>query len=437
MRRLGIVEFVMSAGGVERVLRGLARAFLEIPEARDWDVTLLLSRYNSAHHRCEWPAELTGPNLHVEWLGEGTAMGRFVDPLAHAQGIGGLRFTRLPAYVAARAGRLLGPGWWRAWVGDPRALIRQASDRFDVLYFTYPFGIDVPEMTAPVVTTPQDFNFKFFLPEGSWVRKLQERRTRRWLDRSDRLLLSSHAVEAELRRFYPQHLAKSEVVHLGIDTEAQVPAPAEVDAFRERQRLPATFALVSGWVAPHKNQVAVVEAMKHLRERGIDLPVVFVGPNTAELAGGPAAGLIAGYPAKVRAALAAGGFVAGKHFHALGYVSDADIRCLQRAATVQVVPSLYEGFGLPGLEAMRAGLPVLLSTIPPFQEQNELLGGVVRLFDPADAVALARELEWVVGHREEAAATARLLQEHVAEAYDWRKTARAYLKAFGEMAARP
>ena len=48
VKRLAIVEYLMSAGGVERVLRGLARAFLDIPEARSWDITFLLARYTSA-----------------------------------------------------------------------------------------------------------------------------------------------------------------------------------------------------------------------------------------------------------------------------------------------------------------------------------------------------------------------------------------------------
>jgi glycosyltransferase involved in cell wall biosynthesis len=429
MKRLAVVEYLMSAGGVERVLRGLARSFLRIPEARDWDITFLLSRYGSTHALTEWPAELTGPNLHVEWIGQQHRLSRALDPLAHAQGIGGLRATRIPLYLATRAVRSAGPLWWRAQLGDPFALISQASERFDLLYFTYPFWMDVPPLKAPVVTTPQDFNFKHFLEEGSRARRIQERSTRAWLDRSDRLLLSSEAVHEELRRFYPEHEGKAEVVHLGIDVGRAPPAADDLERVRRAHALPPRFVLVTGWVMPHKNQLAVVRALSQLRSEGLELPVVFAGPNTAALA--PSSpGLTRSYVDDVRDALRDAGFAAGRDYFALGYVSDADIQALYRMATVFVCPSFYEGFGLAGLEAMLAGCPVLLSAIPPFEEQNRVLGGIVPLFDPKDPATLAAALARLASDPAAARARAQAAAARLADAYDWDKTARAYLAAF-------
>lgn len=429
MKSLAVVEYLMSAGGVERVLRGLARSFLRIPEARAWDITFLLSRYTSAHTRAGWPAELTGPNVRVEWLGDGSRVARAVDALAHAQGLGGLRATRTPLYLATRALRSVGPLRWRARLGDPFALISEASERFDVLYFHYPFWMGVPPMKAPVVTTPADFNFKHFLPEGTRARRAQERSTRAWLDRSDRLLLSSHAVLDELGRFYPEHVAKAEVVHLGVDVGRAPPGADELERVRRRHGLPDRFVLVTGWVMSHKNQLAVVEAMARLRERGQGLPIVFAGPNTAALSA-PSPALARTYVDDVRDALARGGFTAGRDFLALGYVTDAEIQALYRLATAFVCPSFYEGFGLPGLEAMLAGCPVALSAIPPFEEQRRVLGGVVPLFDPADPAALAEVIAGIAARPAEARERARIAAERVPAAYDWDRTARAYLAAF-------
>ena len=238
MRRLAIVDFVMSAGGVERVLRGLARAFLELPEAKGWNITFLLSRFNSAHHRCEWPKELSGPNVRVEWLGEHNAVSRALDPIAHAQGVLGWRASRLPTFAAAKVARLVGPLRWRALLGDPFALIAAASARFDVMYFPYPFWMGVPPIDIPVATTPQDFNFKFFQKPGTFARWMLERSTRAWLQRADRVLLSSHAVEAELREFYPEHAAKAQVIHLGIDVDRPAPSAEQIEAVRAARRLP-------------------------------------------------------------------------------------------------------------------------------------------------------------------------------------------------------
>lgn len=435
VKRLAVVEYLMSAGGVERVLRGLARAFLELPEARAWDITFLLSRYTSARQLAEWPPELTGPGLRVEWLGQHSAPSRALDPLAHLQGVAGIRASRIPGWAAATAARRVGPEAWRAWLGDPAALISQASRRFDLLYFPYPFQMPAPPMDAPVVTTPQDFNFKFFLPERSIRRRLEERATRSWLARADRVLLTSHAVEAELRRFYPEHAAKARVVHLGLDLDRPAPAPEALAAVRRARGLPERFALVTGWVVPHKNQRVVVEAAARLRARGLALPLVFVGPNSAHLGDGPAPGFRTPYVEAVRGALRAAGLRLGQDYLALGYVSDAEVQVLLRLATVFVCPSTYEGFGLPGLEAMRARCPVILSAIPPFEEQARLLGGAIPTFDPARPEALADRLAEVLTDPGAATATAARLAGRVGEVYDWRRTARAYLAEFDGLLA--
>ena len=433
MRRLAIVEYVMSAGGLERVLRGLAGAFLEIPEARNWDITFLLARYNSAYHRCEWPAELTGPNLRVEWLGEGSVASRFVDPLARGQGLWGLPFSKPGGFVVAQWARSAGPEAWRAWLGDPRALIARASARFDLLCFPYPVALGVPDVAVPVVTTPQDFNFKHLLAENDPWRRREEKVTRPWLARSDRILLTTESVREELRSFYPEFAEKAGVVRLGVNVQAATPDRAALESFRQSRGIPPEFVLMTGWVMEHKNHLAVIDALVRLRQRGRSIPVVFVGPNALHLRESREVGFPQGYAGRVRSALREAGFEHGRDFHVLGFVSDEDVRSLQGLATVFVLPSLYEGFGLPSLEALQAGCPTVVSSIPPLDEQNRMLGGVLRTFDPHDPAALADQIAWVLDHRDEARAEARRAGERVTEVYDWRKTARAYLTHFEEV----
>jgi glycosyltransferase involved in cell wall biosynthesis len=426
-KRLAIVEFTMSAGGVERVLKGLAGALLEIPEARDWDITFLLSRYNSAHKRVEWPAELSGPRLHVEWMGEENPVSRAIDPLAHAQGLLGLSFTRIPGYVAARTLWKVGPASLRAALGDRRALISQASRRFDAMLFTYPFWMGAPPLHCPVLSSPSDFNFKYFLPEGSFRRRIHEKALRSWLERSDRLLVYGQAMADEVGRFYPEFANRTFPVPLGVTTGRPDPSPAALAAFRRERALPDRFALVTGWITPHKNPLVVIQAVAELRRRGVDLPVVFVGPNATELSDGAPAGFNAAYVESVRAAMREGGLVHGRDVHTLGYVRDDELEMLFHLAAVYVFPTLYEGFGLPSLEATRAGCPAVVSSIPPLLEQDQVLGGVYRLFEPRDASALADHLVWVLDHVNETRAASQAAASRVAEHYDWRSTARSYL----------
>ncbi|HQR30363.1 MAG TPA: glycosyltransferase family 1 protein, partial [Anaeromyxobacteraceae bacterium] len=404
-RRLAVVEFTMSAGGVERVLKGLARAFLEIPEARDWEITFLLSRYTSAHRPVSWPEALHGPRVRVEWLGESNPVSRALRPFAHAQGIPGLPFTRIPGYVAARTLWRVGPSWMRAALGEHRALIQRAGDRFDAMYLHYPFWMKPPPIRCPVLTTPTDFNFKHFLPADSLRRRVHEAAFSAWLDRSDRLLVSSHAMDDELRHFYPQHAGKARVVHLGVDTGVPAPTATALAACRERLGLPDRFALLTGWVTPHKNTLVVVEALGLLRKRGIDLPLVLVGPNAADLADGARPTFEPEYLARIRGAMQASGLRQGRDLLLPGYVPDDDLRCLFHLATAFVFPTRYEGFGLPSLEATLAGCPTVASSIPALVEQDRILGGAYRIFDPDDPAELADALASVLA--DEAAARER------------------------------
>ena len=440
-RRLAIVEFTMSAGGVERVLKGLAGGILSIPEAAGWDVTLLLSRYSSAHRRVEWPAELTGPRLRVEWLGEHNPVSRAIDPIAHAQGVLGIRATRVPGYLAGRLLRRLGPRPLRLALGDPGTLISQASERFDAMYLHYPFWMQPPPLRCPVLTTPTDFNFKHHLQEGSLRRRIHERALSAWLERSNRLLVSSHAMNDELRRFYPQHAAKARVVHLGVETQGPVPGAGELAACRARLGLPERFVLVTGWVTPHKNTLVVIEALTELRRRGVHLPLVLVGPNAADVAPGVRPAFEAGYIDRIRDAMRTGALVVGRDVLLPGYVSDEDVRRLFHLATVFVFPTLYEGFGLPSLEATLAGCPTVASSIPALTEQDRILGGAYHLFDPSSPAGLADTLASILGDEKGARDRARAASARVAERYDWRSTARAYLanvtEALSDLLAAP
>jgi glycosyltransferase involved in cell wall biosynthesis len=75
--------------------------------------------------------------------------------------------------------------------------------------------------------------------------------------------------------------------------------------------------------------------------------------------------------------------------HTLGYLSEADLRCVVAGATAVVLPSRDEGFGLPVLEAMATGVPVVCSDLPALRE---IAGGLAILVPPEDRAALATAL---------------------------------------------
>ncbi len=419
-KRLAIVEFTMSAGGVERVLQGLATALLEIPEAQDWDVTLLLSRYNSAHQRVEWPAALTGPRLHVEWMGEGNAISRAVDPLAHAQGLPGLSFTRIPGYVAARTLWKFGPTSMRAALGDRRALISLASRRFDAMLFTYPFWLQAPPLHCAVLSSPSDFNFKYFLPEGSLRRRIHEKALRSWLERSDRLLVYGEAMADELRRFYPEHAGKTFPVQLGVTTGRPAPAPDALAALRRERGLPERFALVTGWSPRTRTPWWWCRRWPSCAGAGSTSPWCSsdrTRPSwpTARPPGstGPTS-----RPCDPRCTMAAWSSAATS-FRS-GTSGTTSWRGSSTSPRPTCSPPGTRDSACPAWRRPWPGARPIVSSIPPLLEQDRALGGAYRVFDPDDARVLADHLAWVLEHEAEARAAARAAAERVVERYDWR-----------------
>jgi alpha-1,3-rhamnosyl/mannosyltransferase len=106
--------------------------------------------------------------------------------------------------------------------------------------------------------------------------------------------------------------------------------------------------------------------------------------------------------------------------HLAGFVDDADLPAVYRAASVVVMAGTGEGFGLPVLEAMAAGTPVLAARAGALPE---VIGRAGRLFPAGDESALANHLREVLGSRDEAARMSSEGREH-AKTYTWDRAAR-------------
>jgi len=115
-----------------------------------------------------------------------------------------------------------------------------------------------------------------------------------------------------------------------------------------------------------------------------------------------------------------------------GYLDDDDLRALYSACTVFVYPSIYEGFGLPPLEAMACGAPVIASNIATFQET---LGSAAQLVAPNDVEALARSIVEILGDEDRRRALSRRGLEQAAK-FSWERTAQLTLDVYREVLRR-
>jgi glycosyltransferase involved in cell wall biosynthesis len=271
------------------------------------------------------------------------------------------RITPLPAEGRiARA--LAGLGYWR------RAL---RADRLDLFESFHLPAVIAPD--CPTLLTIHDL--RPVRPDAAWAERLIARPVlHHALARARLTLAVSDTVGEELRAFHPG--ARVRRLYNGVRPEDLAhPGEAALAAARARWALPERFVLNVGHLEPRKNVAQAIDAIAVLRAQGRDVPLVVVGnPGGAEAA--------------LKAAVARHGL--GERVRLLSGVGGDDLRSIYHLADLLLFPSAYEGFGIPLLEAMAAGLPIAASDTPVFRE---IAGGAARLFalgdceDTADAIA--------------------------------------------------
>ena len=186
--------------------------------------------------------------------------------------------------------------------------------------------------------------------------------------RSTCILTVSEASKRDILHFFNVAPEKIVVAYNAIDDHFWLTPPEEeVARLREQYQLDHQFVLYVGNIKPHKNLVRLIEAFDELRRTGSEeLTLLIIGDEISKL------------PALRRAVHS---YKLHKHVRFLGFVSEGTLRILYRLAALFVFPSLYEGFGLPPLEAMASGTPVVASNQ---SSLPEVAGDAAVLVDPYD-----------------------------------------------------
>ncbi len=287
--------------------------------------------------------------------------------------------------------RAVHPAW--RWAGLPRA--EHLCGRVDVVH-----SVDLlaPPTRRPVVLTVHDLaaieHPKLHSPRTV---ALQRRRMAQAAAAQAVLAVSAATRDALLARGVPA--GRVHVTPLGL---TRLPPPVEPPL------PPGPMVLSVGTREPRKRHELLIRAFANV---GGDARLVLAGPPAGR------DGLLRDLATRVGVA---------ERMTILGPVDDAALAGLYARASVACTASQDEGFGLPVLEAMSIGVPVLVSNVPALRE---LTGEAGLTFAPGDVDALADGLRWILSHPAEARALGRRGRERAA-AYTWAATAETTMAAY-------
>jgi glycosyltransferase involved in cell wall biosynthesis len=283
-------------------------------------------------------------------------------------------------------------------------------------------------MPKPYLVTIHDMSTLLFANEPGYRNSLRRFYLRRGLLRADRVMAVSSAPRHDVVSLLGIPASRIRVVYNApdpvfcplTDGSAEHSHPPEIQLVLERYRIHYPFLLYVGRTNPQKNIPRLVEAFAVLRgeiqnqEQYRDLRLIIIGD---EISHNPA----------LRQAVIQSRMEGSVRF--LGFVPIETLRAFYQAAAAFVFPSLYEGFGLPPLEAMACGAPVICSSV---SSLPEVVGDAAMTVNPENVFDIARGMREVLVDSELRRRLVRLGFEQVRK-FSWDRTAMQVFQAYEEI----
>lgn len=268
-----------------------------------------------------------------------------------------------PIQSEERRGRLIsGLRYWRS------ALRPEEFDLFE--------RFNMPSVNAPTGRTLRTVHdIRGLLPEhGTLMRSTYKAVLGRSLRTADHVITVSEAMKKEILGFYPD--LRISVIYNGLDADHfNCISESELAAVRRKFALPEEFILSVGHFEKRKNYLNLIDAIALLRDRGRSCSLLIVGNDSGQRKAMEDRIVSANLSGRVKI---------------LCGLSDLEVRCAYKLCSLFAFPSSYEGFGIPILEAMAAGRPMVLSDIPVFREITQDKG-VYFPHDDVEAIAFSIE----------------------------------------------
>jgi anaerobic magnesium-protoporphyrin IX monomethyl ester cyclase len=251
--------------------------------------------------------------------------------------------------------------------------IYSRKDRIDLFHYT-DHALSLFQRARPTIITVHDIAYVRFSNMLNKSRQIYKKGILRIsINTADIIVADSSSTKRDIIEYYGIKEEKIKVVHLGV--ESRFRPISNVEEYRLKNKLPSKMILNVGTLEPRKNVITLIKAFKKLREKGFeDYKLVVAGDK--------------GWLYK-QIFKAAGHSCLEQEILFLGVVRDQDLPMLYNCADIFVYPSLYEGFGLPPLEAMACGIPVITSNT---SSLPEVIGDAGIMVDPTDVNSLCESM---------------------------------------------
>ncbi|HUD09128.1 MAG TPA: glycosyltransferase family 1 protein [Candidatus Saccharimonadales bacterium] len=300
--------------------------------------------------------------------------------------------------------------WWNLWA-LPHFLNKNPVDVFHTQYIA-PFWLP---KKVKLVLTIHDISFNFF-PQFIKKSDLFFLKTLipRSLKMASKIIAVSEFTKKEIEKYYHIPAEKIAAIHNGVDFESfnQTISTEKLEEVKRKYNLPENFILYVGTFQPRKNIPVVIEALKDL-----DIKLVLAGNRKAH-----------NFDKRIDETIGKNNL--GDRVIFPGWIDEEDKPALYKLARCFVFPSLYEGFGIPIIEAMAAGTPVVSSDIPCLTE----VGGEGALFaDPKKPQEFAKKIREILSDKNLRDSLIKKGVE-IAKSYTWQKNAEKTLGVYSGLA---
>jgi glycosyltransferase involved in cell wall biosynthesis len=283
-------------------------------------------------------------------------------------------------------------------------------------------------LPCPYVVTAHDLlDHMYRARSGSGFKRfLHFNMTRRVLKNAARIFAVSNFTKTEIEKIFGIDSGKIQVVYNAIDQRFLTGHAGDADRqfLAERYQVTYPFILYAGRISPHKNLVRIIEAFSALKAELVkqelypDLKLIIIGDELSK------------HP-DLRRTVVRGGVQNDVRF--MGFVPIEVLRIFYDLAKVFVFPSLYEGFGLPPLEAMAHGTPVLTSNTSSIPE---VVGNAAVIVNPENVFEIMRALERVLLDQPLREKMRQRGYEQVKK-FSWKDSAAALLSAYEQIVRVP